>query len=194
MKNSQLEQRGTSHADRTHRSVDTLPDAGSVLRRGGLSRRPRHPYLVPVPEPMRVDTEGPPSDTQISQARRERRRSDHRRNGYLDRILVRKARRMVLVRTDEILLIRASGNYVEILTNEAKHLLRSPMSELAEQLDPDRFLRVHRSTIINTDCLEAVETNPAGDYFLRLEGDRRVKCSRSYRSDLRAFLSTVSPP
>ena len=107
---------------------------------------------------------------------------------YLDRLLVRKARRILLVKTGDIQLIEASGNYVRIITEDASHLLRTPLSELATQLDPAHFLRVHRSAIINTEFLESVETNPAGDYFLRLPQGRRLKCSRSYRGDLRLFL------
>lgn len=109
---------------------------------------------------------------------------------YLERILIRKARRMLLVRTADIELIEAAGNYVRINTADAQHLLRSPLTELASSLDPAHFLRIHRSAIVNTDFLESVETNPAGDYFVRLPSGRRLKCSRSYRSDLRLFLES----
>lgn len=107
---------------------------------------------------------------------------------YLDRLLVRKARRMLLVRTADIELIEAAGNYVRINTADAQHLLRTPLTELAASLDPKHFLRIHRSAIVNTDFLESVETNPAGDYFVRLPNGRRLKCSRTYRGDLRLFL------
>lgn len=107
---------------------------------------------------------------------------------YLSRLLVRKARRMLLVRTADIELIEAAGNYVRINTADAQHLLRTPLTELAASLDPKYFLRIHRSAIVNTDFLESVETNPAGDYFVRLPSGRRLKCSRSYRGDLRVFL------
>ncbi len=131
------------------------------------SRQESHLSLAPAPVAEEPATSAPPT---------------------LDRLLIRKGRRMLLVRTDEIQLILAAGNYVRIITADASHLLRSPLAEMMPVLDPARFLRIHRSAIINTEFLESVETNPAGDYFLQMPQGQRLKCSRSYRGGLRLFL------
>ena len=189
MKNIQIQQPNFTADSPT--SVDSLPRLGSFPRpnRSG-STVSRFPRLVAVPEP---DVDGSHSvggsdtgtpGTSSGQAKEAAPK-------VLDRLLVRKARRMVILRTRDIQWIEASGNYVKIVTAEGSHLLRSTISDLAEQLDPTCFLRVHRSAVINTEVLESVETNPAGDYFLRLPGDHRIKCSRTYRNDLRSFLASL---
>lgn len=192
MKNIQMQQQPSLGADGPT-SVDSLPRLGSFPRpaRSGATVS-RFPRLVAVPEP---DVDGASSAVDGHDARGSRDASESQAREaapkVLDRLLVRKARRMVILRTRDIQWIEASGNYVKIVTAEGSHLLRSTISDLADQLDPACFLRVHRSAVINTEVLESVETNPAGDYFLRLPGDHRIKCSRTYRNDLRSFLASL---
>lgn len=187
MKNIQLQDPSNSTpGDRT--SVDSLPRLGSFPRAASPGANvSRFPRLVAVPEPsidVTPDAAAAPPEPSSSPAREAAPK-------ILERLLVRKARRMVILRTRDIQWIEAAGNYVKIVTADGSHLLRSTISDLADQLDPTVFLRVHRSAVINTEVLESVETNPAGDYFLRLPGDHRIKCSRTYRNDLRAFLASL---
>ena len=200
MKNIQMQQPNSPVDSPT--SVDSLPRLGSFPHAarsraagnsaGSANAVSRFPRLVAVPEP---DVDGhATADAPAGGAARGRFTDASSREAtpkILDRLLVRKARRMVILRTRDIQWIEASGNYVKIVTAEGSHLLRSTISDLADQLDPERFLRVHRSAVINTEVLESVETNPAGDYFLRLPGDHRIKCSRTYRNDLRSFLASL---
>lgn len=196
MKNIQMQPQPRVEVDGPT-SVDSLPRLGSFPRaaRSGASGSAvsRFPRLVAVPEPdVRSPASAPAggSSTETQQGSHAARARGHAPK-VLDRLLVRKARRMVILRTRDIQWIEASGNYVKIVTADGSHLLRSTISDLADQLDPTRFLRVHRSAVINTEVLESVETNAAGDYFLRLPGDHRIKCSRTYRNDLRSFLASL---
>ena len=197
MKNIQMQHQSHLAAEGPT-SVDSLPRLGDfprAARKGsassiGTSAVSRFPRLVAVPEPDVDETSAP--DRGATPSRDDARsKSKEVAPKVLERLLVRKARRMVILRTRDIQWIEASGNYVKIVTAEGSHLLRSTISDLAEQLDPVCFLRVHRSAVINTEVLESVETNPAGDYFLRLPGDQRIKCSRTYRNDLREFLASL---
>jgi len=63
--------------------------------------------------------------------------------------------------------------------------LRATMAGIEERLDPTRFVRVHRSYIVNLDCLEQIEPLDTGDARLLLKNGARIPCSRRYRSALR---------
>jgi DNA-binding LytR/AlgR family response regulator len=63
--------------------------------------------------------------------------------------------------------------------------LRSTMTAIQDRLDPTRFVRVHRSYIVNLDCLEQIEPLDTGDARLLLKNGSRIPCSRRYRSTLR---------
>jgi len=103
---------------------------------------------------------------------------------YLERLVVRSVGRVVFLKTDEIDWIEAAGNYVRLHIGRDGHLLRETMSHLEAKLNPDKFLRIHRSTLVNIDCIKELQPLFSGDYTVILRDGRQLTLSRSYREKL----------
>ena len=84
--------------------------------------------------------------------------------------------------------IGAEENYVRICTQSETHLLRETMSRLEEKLDPQVFLRVHRSSIVNLQFVKEVRTDADGECMVVLVNGQKVAMSRSYRSRIQEWL------
>lgn len=80
--------------------------------------------------------------------------------------------------------LEAAGNYVRLHLGESSYLYRISLTELEEQLPDDRFVRVHRSAIVNLDRIDRIEPTGSGDFEIRLRSGHSVKMSRTYRDRL----------
>jgi len=107
---------------------------------------------------------------------------------YLERIAVEVRGKVRPVPVAEIDFITASGPYAELHVGDRRHLIREAMQTLEERLDPDRFMRVHRSVIVRLDLVETLHRGAGGDYELHLKGGGRLKVSRSRREALERWL------
>jgi two-component system LytT family response regulator len=107
---------------------------------------------------------------------------------FLSRIVVKAGGRVVFLKVDEIDWIEALGNYVNLHMRKEAYMLRGRMQELEKQLDPDKFLRIHRSTIVNLD--RVVEFHPMckGDGVIVLKDGQRLSASRSCSRKLHALM------
>ncbi|HWS90120.1 MAG TPA: LytTR family DNA-binding domain-containing protein [Pyrinomonadaceae bacterium] len=103
-----------------------------------------------------------------------------RRPNYLTRFEVKSRGRIVLLPADEIDWIAAASNYVELHAGKETHLVRDSLGRLGERLDPARFARIHRSTIVNVDRVAEMEPLFNGDYALFLRDGTRLILSRTY--------------
>ncbi|HEX4320194.1 MAG TPA: LytTR family DNA-binding domain-containing protein [Acidobacteriaceae bacterium] len=111
---------------------------------------------------------------------------------HLDRLVVKSAGVTRFVRVSEIEWIEASGVYVALhIHAQTAHpdrgreiLYRSSLAELAERLDPARFIRVHRSTIVNLESILQLEPVSHGEFDIVLKSGVRTRISRSYRAQL----------
>ena len=103
---------------------------------------------------------------------------------YLERIAVEIRGQRLLVSTDEIDYIAAEGPYAELHAGGQAYLIRERMHVLEESLDPDRFCRIHRSTIVNVGRIAALEPLFRGDHIVKLQDGTRLRLSRSRREDL----------
>src|SRR5262249_47395289 len=74
----------------------------------------------------------------------------------LDRLAVREGERYVLVRVEEVRWFQAAGNYIEVHVATRSHLMRGTLRDLERRLDPGRFARIHRQTIVNVDRVKEV--------------------------------------
>jgi two-component system, LytTR family, response regulator len=92
------------------------------------------------------------------------------------------------VDVDAIERIDAAGDYMCIYTGERTLILRETMKDLEKRLDPRRFQRVHRSTIVNLDLVKQVKPHTNGECFLVLDSGASVKVSRSYRDVVARFV------
>jgi|SRR6185295_5139653 len=102
-----------------------------------------------------------------------------------ERFLVRKLGSEFLVPAREIEWLEAAENYVNLHVRGRVYPLRSTMTAIQERLDPQRFVRVHRSYMVNLDFLAQIEPLESGDARLVLKDGTHVPCSRRYRSQLR---------
>jgi len=103
---------------------------------------------------------------------------------YPPRFTVRERDRIVLVRADAIEAVRAAGNYVELVTAGRRHLLRDTLADMERRLDPARFARIHRSTIVHVDRVREIRPDPHGDCDVVMESGDVHRMSRAYRGRL----------
>ena len=103
---------------------------------------------------------------------------------YADRLTVKSARGLTFLRTAEIDWVDAAGNYVRLNAAGRTYLMRETMGALERRLDPKRFMRIHRSTIVNIERIREIRPLQHGEHLVILEGGKRLTLSRSYRSKL----------
>lgn len=101
-----------------------------------------------------------------------------------ERLLVRKSDRERFLPVDRIDRIEAEGNYVRIHAGREVYFERRTLQSLERQLDPARFLRVHRSHIVHVDRIERIEPRFKGGYRVVLRDGTRLGLSRTYRKRL----------
>jgi len=99
----------------------------------------------------------------------------------LTRIVVHERGRSLIVPLSQVLRLSAAGNYVEVHTDSARHLIRATLSRLAQRLDPDEFVRVHRSHLIRAESIAQIAPRAHGDSLLTLRDGTEVLLSRRYR-------------
>ncbi len=107
------------------------------------------------------------------------------RKRYLDRLVIRSGGRVFFLRVDELDWVEAAGNYVRLHAGAEEYLYRETLSRLEAALDPDRFARIHRSTMVNVGLVKELHPLFRGDYAVILRDGRQLTLSRAYRDRLR---------
>lgn len=103
---------------------------------------------------------------------------------YIDRLVVKGSGTTRFIRVAEIDWIEAAGVYVTLHVAGKELLHRAALNDLAAQLDPHRFIRVHRSAIVNIESILHLEPLSHGEFEILLKDGRRPKVSRTYRPNL----------
>jgi two-component system LytT family response regulator len=106
----------------------------------------------------------------------------------LERLLIKVGGRVIFLPTEDINWIEAAGVYVQLHVAGKKYLHRASLGELETALHPDRFLRIHRSTIVNISSVKELHLQSHGDYIAILKDGTQLKMSRSYRRKIETFL------
>ena len=112
-------------------------------------------------------------------------RGDH---GYLRRLVVPSGHRSIFIRAEHVDWIEADRNYIRLHVGGRAYLLRENLTRLASALDPAAFCRIHRSTIVNIDRIETVESLLHGEYRVVLHDGTKLTSGRSYRRSLLAVM------
>lgn len=99
--------------------------------------------------------------------------------GYLQRIPVEMRGKVRVVPIGEIDFIIASGPYVDLYSGDRKYVIRESMQNLEDRLDPDQFIRTHRSVIVRLELIDTLHKGAGGDYEVQLRSGRRLRVSRS---------------
>ena len=106
---------------------------------------------------------------------------------YLARVALRAAGKISFVNVEDLLYVQAAENYVQLHLKAARHLLHVPIATLEASLDPQMFLRIHRSMIVNVKQVQELETGPHGEYIVVLKGGTQLQSSRSYHEKIKAW-------
>jgi two-component system, LytTR family, response regulator len=105
-----------------------------------------------------------------------------------DRLVVKSTGRIYFVRMADIDWCEAAGNYVRLHVGSQAHLVRGTMANLEAELDPARFVRIHRSAIVNVDRIQELRSSFNGEYMVVLREGTRLTLSRGYRDALQTRL------
>jgi len=105
-----------------------------------------------------------------------------------ERLLVKSGGRVFFLRTDELDWVEAAGNYVRLHLATGSHLFRETMHNMEGRLDGQRFVRIHRSRIVNTDRIKELQPWCNGEYVVVLHDGTRLTLSRGYRARLQERL------
>jgi two-component system LytT family response regulator len=117
--------------------------------------------------------------------------ADQRRS-YADRLVVKAQRSVELVNVADIHWAEAAGNYVRIHLEYGTVRMRSTFESLLARLDPEVFLRIHRSIVINAGHLRRVSASNGGDATVVLSDGTRLNLSRSHRADVERYLQKLA--
>lgn len=100
---------------------------------------------------------------------------------YIERLVVKTSGRVFFLKVDEIDWIEAAGNYVKIHIGREAHMIRETMNGIENKLDPEQFMRIHRSTVVNIDKIKELHPMFSGDYAVILRNGAELSLSRNYR-------------
>src|SRR5205814_3400549 len=110
---------------------------------------------------------------------------------YLDRLVFKDRGRIIFLRATEIEWIEAEGNYVRIHAGKESHLLRETISNLEASLNPELFLRIHRSTIVNVRYVKEMQAwSTDGESIVIMRDGTQLTLSRGYRSKIANLVRT----
>ena len=104
---------------------------------------------------------------------------------YAGRLVIKEEDRLCLIDVADVDWIEAAGKYVRLHTTGAVHLLREAMQNLEARLDPQKFARIHRSTIVNLDSVKSLEPTFHSEYRVTMNDGTELTLSRGYRAKLR---------
>lgn len=107
---------------------------------------------------------------------------------HLERLLIKTGGRVLFLPASDVDWIEAAGVYVQLHAGGRKYLHRASLAELESQLDPEQFIRIHRSSVVNISSVKELQPHSHGDYVAILKDGTRLKLSRSYRQKFEARL------
>jgi two-component system LytT family response regulator len=106
----------------------------------------------------------------------------------IDRVVIKSGGRIYFLKIEEIDWVEGAGDYLSLHSGSQTHLIRETMGNFHAKLDSQKFLRIHRSTIVNIERIKDIQPLFKGDYVITLTSGRRLKASRGYRRELQALL------
>lgn len=108
---------------------------------------------------------------------------------YVERISIRSLGKINFVSVDDILWIEADADYLHFHTKNGKHTTRETISGIEQQLDPSKFARIHRSYILNINCIRELQPQSHGEYIAILNQGTKLAVSRKFKSNLASFIN-----
>lgn len=118
--------------------------------------------------------------------------SDQQAPRHLHRLIIKSAGKVLFLNTKDIDWVEAAGNYLKLHVGQQTHLFRSKISDLEAKLDSRRFVRIHRSVIVNIDRIKELQPWYTGEYAVVLRDGKELTLSRGYRNRLRILMGNLS--
>lgn len=112
--------------------------------------------------------------------------------GYLSRLGVKSVGKTYFIDTNEIDWLESDGNYVTAHIGSKNHVVRNAINQLEQKLDPDTFVRIHRSTIVNINRISELQTFTQIDYIVKLKDGTVLRVSRSYLDRLKKTMNYLA--
>jgi two-component system LytT family response regulator len=106
---------------------------------------------------------------------------------YLARVALRSGGKISFINIEDVLFVQAAENYVQLHLKHSRHLLHVPIATFEGSLDPQMFLRIHRSLVVNVRHIHELETGPHGEFIVILQGGTRLQSSRSYHDKIKSW-------
>jgi two-component system, LytTR family, response regulator len=106
----------------------------------------------------------------------------------IDRVVIKSGGRIYFLKTEEIDWVEAAGDYLSLHSASGSHLIRETMGDFHAKLAPRKFIRIHRSTIVNIERIKDIRPLFKGEYLITLTNGKRLKSSRGYRHALQPLL------
>lgn len=103
---------------------------------------------------------------------------------FLERLLIKLNGRIIFLKVSEIDVIRADDKYVQLHAGKNVHLVRQTLGAMSRQLDPNRFVQIHRSVIINIERIRELQTMFSGELVVVMETGAEIPLSRNYKNRL----------
>jgi len=103
---------------------------------------------------------------------------------FLDRLVIKAGGRIVFLKTEDLDWIQADDKYVHLHSGSKSHLVRQTLSAMEAQLDPQKFIRIHRSAIVNIERIKELQPMFTGEHTIVLEDGTKLTLSRSYKTKL----------
>jgi two-component system LytT family response regulator len=107
----------------------------------------------------------------------------------IDRVVIKSGGRIYFLRVEEIDWVEGASNYLTLHSASGTHLIRETMGNFHAKLDAKKFLRIHRSTIVNIERIKDIQPLFKGEYFITLTDGKRLRSSRGYRHELQPLLN-----
>jgi len=108
-------------------------------------------------------------------------------NQLSPRVAIKVKGKILFINLSDVVAVEAEGNYVSLQRTGNSYLLRQSLSALAEKLEPQGFLRIHRSILVNTSFVEEIRPYSTGEYGLRVQGGKEYTVTRTYRKNLKSL-------
>lgn len=109
-----------------------------------------------------------------------------------DRLVLKAAGALHFVKVEEVVWLEAQGDFVKVQTLQKTQRVRETLQAVEQRLDPAKFLRIHRSFVVNLDHVRRVETALYGDYSVFMSDGTRLRLSRNYRAKLKTLLRSAA--
>ena len=138
--------------------------------------------LFAILQDIKLETGEPASETY----NRNPERAAHKEP--IDRVVIKSGGRIYFLKIEEIDWVEGAGDYLSLHSGNQTHLIRETMGNFHAKLDSQKFLRIHRSTLVNIERIENIQPLFKGDYVITLTSGIRLKASRGYRRELQALL------